>query len=152
MEDTKNNATTTIKSFMAGRSTRVVGDVEYLGDTKGDKMTLEQAKSGCLYGRSSAGNYAVKRGLDAANTVWDAVEAVGERYEIVAFDEIPEGDWERIDELEAEMVVDVNSVEYYDQLADDELRREYREHTDMTAATRAQMDYIDRGCKAPCLS
>ena len=51
------------------------------------------------YGKSSSGNYAICLKSNKQHGVWDVVEAVGDFYRIVNFDEIPECDWDRIDNL-----------------------------------------------------
>ena len=48
---------------------------------------------------------------------------------------------------------EIMQVEYYDQLPSDQQRKEYRENTlDITAAVGRDMDRIDAGLKAECLS
>jgi hypothetical protein len=55
-----------------------------------------------VFGKSQSGHYAVTLDGDA---VWEQVEAVGELYRPIGYDEIPEDDWDRIGQLEQRLEV-----------------------------------------------
>jgi len=57
------------------------------------------------YGKSSTGYYAVAYAPNKTQGLWDAVEAVGEFYRIIDFDDIPECDWDRVEALEKQLGV-----------------------------------------------
>ena len=49
------------------------------------------------YGKSDAGNLAVSRAMHYG--VWESVEAIGDRYHIVEYENLNEDEMDRVDEL-----------------------------------------------------